>query len=122
MFVLIFIVVYLGKEAPNMRDLSFVKNPAGGRPFKLLPKIGDNWRDIGELLGIEDSVLKQWSKLDADDRLRKIFGKWRDNAMNLEGDSKRYSYTWQGLYNLLEDAEYEEVAKSYFEFLEKMKK
>ena len=114
--------MYLGKEAPDMRDLSFVKNPAGGRPFKLLPKIGDNWRLIGKLLGIEDGVLKQWSKLDADDRLRKIFGKWRDNAMILEGDSKRYSYTWQGLYNLLEDAEYEQVAKSYFEFLEKMKK
>ena len=99
-----------------MRDLHFVKNPNGGRPFKLLPLLQDKWRDIGLLLGLEH-YLGEWQKMDVQERLRRIFMKWKECAMNLDGDSERYSYSWDGLYNLLMDTD-EQVAQSYFQFLE----
>lgn len=56
-------VVYLGKSAPDMKDLSILKNPAGGPSFRLLLKIGGNWRTIGDLLGLEDYA-NRWAKLE----------------------------------------------------------
>ena len=113
-----FLIGYLGKIAPDMRDLSILRNPSGGPAFHLLPKIGENWRLIGEILGLEDH-LNTWARDDVDERIRKIFRKWMENASQLEGDSDRYTYSWDGLRNLLEDADYAQVAKSYFEILEK---
>ena len=93
--------------------------PAKGPPFRLLSKLTGNWKLIGEILGLED-YLDEWETVPSkEDRLRNIFGKWKENAMNLEGDKERYPYSWEGLRNILEDAGYSEVAETYFDILEK---
>lgn len=101
-----------------MRDLTFVKNPADRKTFRLFSKIKDNWRDLCYQLGLENCI-SELDRQDPDERLRRIFGKWRDNASNLD-DAESYPYSWQGLRNLLEDADYANVADEYFEFLEKI--
>ena len=102
-----------------MRDLTFVKNPADKKTFRLFSKIKDNWKELCYRLGLDDYI-SELERQDADERLRRIFGKWRDNAMNLEGDAEAYSYSWEGLRNLLEDADYGTVSDEYFAFLEKI--
>ena len=110
--------MYLGKKAPDIRDLSFVKNKEDKTQFKLFPKIGAHWQDLCMRLGLDDYI-PEWERLYSDDdRLQKIFGRWKDNARNLEGDAEAYSYSWEGLKNLLDDSECGNVSDEFFEFLE----
>ena len=76
-------------------------------------KIAHKWREIATQLGFEpgeiESIGKNYS-FDDRDRITFVLRRWFDNAKNLPNTSW-YPKSWQGLINLLEDAELGEVAK-----------
>ena len=83
-----------------------------GRDLRIFSKIAHKWRQIASLLGFEHGEIES---IDADcrawySRITAVFRRWFENAMNLSNAS-RYPKSWQGLINLLEDAELGEVAK-----------
>lgn len=102
---------YLGKKAPDKRDLKLPK-------FKLISKISGKWRDFGEMLGMEDGDLNNISKEehDIDEKFGRVFEEWKNNA-DLP-HSQEYPCTWKGFRSLLEDVGLSQVSNDYFVFLE----
>ena len=81
------------------------------RELRIYSKISHKWRQIATQLGFEPGEIES---IDADYRTRYcritiVLGRWFENAKHLPNASK-YPKTWQGLINLLEDAELGEVA------------
>ena len=68
------------------------------------------WRQIGENLGIDGSDLQGLEECALDVRVRKVLGKWQENACGLP-HSEKYPKTWRGLINLLKHSDLEELAK-----------
>ena len=82
------------------------------RELRIYSKIAHKWRQIATQLGFE---LGEIESIDADYctsycRITVVLGRWFENAKNLLNAS-RYPKSWQGLINLLEDAELGEVAE-----------
>ena len=96
-----------------MADLSFMK--LGGKTFKLLPEISDNYKDVASTLGLEHHRKKKINKMDYEDRIVEVFRLWNDNAPKLADG--HYPYTWKGLYDILADSELEQKANDFFDFL-----
>ena len=83
------------------------------RELRIYSKIAHKWRQIATRLGFElgeiESIRKNYP-FDDNDRVTAVLRRWFDNARNLPNAS-RYPKSWQGLINLLEDAELGEVAE-----------
>ena len=83
------------------------------RELRIYSKIAHKWRQIATRLGFElgeiESIRKNYP-FDDNDRVTAVLRWWFDNARNLPNAS-RYPKSWQGLINLLEDAELGEVAE-----------
>ena len=78
------------------------------KTFRLVDKVSAKWRQFGTLLGISMNLLSSWDKQhrgNANVCFTKVMEYW----MNAGGKEK-YPPTWEGLYALLEDAEYSQVA------------
>ena len=69
------------------------------------------WRQIGENLGINDADLNGFEELVLDNRVRKVLGKWQENACGLP-HSDKYPKTWRGLLKLLKDSDLKELAEN----------
>ena len=112
-------VVYLKKRAPGWDNILQLKNKNKAK-FKLASKIGSIWSIIGSRLGLEpdflDCVIEERTN---DRRLYRVMQKWFANAGQLP-NADEYPRTWQGLRNLLDNCEQEEIANEYFEFLSSM--
>ena len=82
------------------------------KELRIYSKIAHKWRQIATQLGFElgeiESIRKN-NPFDDRDRVTVVLGRWFENARNLPNAS-RYPKSWQGLINLLEDAELSEVA------------
>lgn len=68
--------------------------------FQLLEKISTKWKDIGTLIGLLPSKLEVISKQNGPDSVeccRAVLNLW------VENHTERYSFTWDGLIELLED-------------------
>ena len=83
------------------------------RELRIYSKIAHRWRQIATRLGFElgeiESIRKNYP-FDDNDRVTTILGRWFEDARSLSNAS-RYPKSWQGLTNLLEDAELGEVAE-----------
>ena len=82
------------------------------RELRIYSKIVHKWRQIATQLGFE---LGEIESIDADYRtsycrITVVLGRWFENAKNIP-NAGRYPKSWQGLINLLEDAELGEVAE-----------
>ena len=81
------------------------------RELRIYSKIAHRWRQIATRLGFElgeiESVEENHHRNDS--RITAILRRWFENARSLSNAS-RYPKSWQGLINLLEDAELGEVA------------
>ena len=79
--------------------------------LRLYSKISHKWELIATQLGFEpgniDSIRR--NHRDDRDRVSAVLRQWFDNAKNLP-NARKYPKSWQGLINLLEDAELGEVA------------
>ena len=82
------------------------------REFRIYSKIAHKWRQIATRLGFELGKIKSIKKNDYEDdsRITTVLRRWFENARSLP-NSGRYPKSWQGLINLLEDAELGEVAE-----------
>ena len=83
------------------------------RELRIYSKVAHKWRQIATQLGFEPGEIESIRKnnpFDDRDRVTVVLGRWFDNAKNLPNAS-RYPKSWQGLINLLEDAELGEVAE-----------
>ena len=82
------------------------------RELRIYCKIAHKWRQISSLLGFDigeiESVEENHHRNDT--RITAVLRKWFENAKNLPNASI-YPKSWQGLINLLEDAELGEVAE-----------
>ena len=83
------------------------------RELRIYSKIAHKWKQIATRLGFEigeiESIRKN-SSFDDNDRITAVLRQWFENAKSLPNAS-RYPKSWQGLINLLEDAELGEVAE-----------
>lgn len=111
-------IVFLRHKNPKLEDIFLVKNRTGER-FKLWEMIVAKWFDIGTKLGLENDLLEsiQEDPGRGESKLRRVLGKWFDNAGNLPHNDE-YPLTWKGLRTLLEDIDKEEVARKFFAFLD----
>ena len=83
------------------------------RELRIYSKIAHKWRQIATQLGFEPGEIESVRKnnpFDDSDRVTVVLGRWFDSARNLPNAS-RHPKSWQGLINLLEDAELGEVAE-----------
>ena len=82
------------------------------RELRIYSKIAHKWRQIatrlgselGEIESVEENHRRNYSRITA------VLRRWFENAKSLPNAS-RYPKSWQGLINLLEDAELGEVAE-----------
>lgn len=99
-------------------NLTLLKNRRTREKFQLTTKIGTIWSNIGLRLGIESDLLDSIMDEERTNerRLHRVLNKWFSNASQLP-NHEDYPLSWQGLRNILDDCEKEEIAKEYFEFL-----
>ena len=80
--------------------------------LRIYSKIAHMWRQIANLLGFEPGEIKtvENNYHGDDSRITTVFRRWFENANNLPNASC-YPKSWQGLINLLNDAELGKVAE-----------
>ena len=95
----------------SMNSLNLIKwkDEHGDRQtYHLVKKVSSKWIEFGLALGLENNELEAW---EADLRgqtercWRKVMQHW------LDGGTNDYPSTWEGLYEMLTDQGYAEVAK-----------
>ena len=80
--------------------------------LKLYSRVSHKWELIATRLGFEPGNIDSLRRNNHDDyeRVIAVFHRWFDDAKNLP-NARKYPLSWQGLINLLEEAELGEVAK-----------
>ena len=102
---IIFTHVFLLIAQPNLGNLAVIVwiNKEGKQEyFRLQESICDKWVLIGDLLHIPYLLLDAWKKAHHGDPLnciREVLTYWLDN------DPRTYPVSWEGVYELLDDAE-----------------
>ena len=80
-----------------------------------MDRVSARWRKFGLLLDLKPNVLNGWNTqflADASDCWVQVMQHW------IDGGSKDYPATWQGLCDLVKDAGYPAVAKEFIETVE----
>ena len=95
----------------SLKSLELVKWKEDGceMAFRLVDMVSSQWREFGSRLSIEQDQLDSWEdeyRGRAARCWKKVMGHWLS-----VGGTHDYPATWEGLYVLLEDVEYCEVAK-----------
>ena len=92
----------------SLKYLDLIKGPKG-ETFRLVDLVSSRWQSFGCQLGIPTDKLEAWRREClgiATECWRKVMGQWLAG-----GGTHNYPATWEGLYVLLEDVEYMEVAR-----------
>ena len=95
-------LIFLHAAQPNLGNLTVIvwTNKEGKQKyFRLQELICDKWILIGDLLHIPYLLLGAWKHEDALDCIRLVLTYWLKNG------SPAYSISWEGVYELLDDAE-----------------
>ena len=91
---------------PNLDNLAIIAwtNREGKRQvFRLQQLICDKWITIGDFLNVPSSLIAGWKNNDPLECIRNVLNHWLDNP------GGNYSTSWEGVYQLLEDAQLSEV-------------
>ena len=92
---------------PNSSNLTVIrwKNERGElEKFRLHVKLVHKWRDIGALV-VPRQLLEMWEReKDVSSCCRAVLSYWLDHP------TRHYPATWEGLYELLDDIEFKQVA------------
>ena len=98
------------KATPSLLSLNIINwRDEQGREqkFRLVDKVSARWKNFGEMLGLE------YNQLDAlkQEKLGRVPECWKRVMDHWQrGGSAEYPPTWEGLYSLLEDMEYGQIA------------
>ena len=87
----------------------------GKERFELVTRVSSRWDSFGIHLGFPQDQLESWEKEYSRDTAKcwnKVMGQWLNN-----GGTKDYPATWEGLYELLEDVNYKQVAEDLKEIV-----
>lgn len=89
-----------GLEMRHFTVIKWKKANGETKKFRLKSQIFHKWEEIGNLLAIPSTQLKRWSK-DKNPRecCDAVLQYWLDNPPD------DYPFTWEGLYELLDDCE-----------------
>ena len=91
---------------PNLGNLTIIiwTNKDGKEEkFRLLQSICHKWTEIGDLLHVPHPLLEEWKKIQNPvDRIQLVLSYWL--SLNPD-DAPPYSVSWEGLYQLLVDAQ-----------------
>ena len=101
-----------GVEHKYLNQLKWQQNELGCEKYlRLYSRIAHKWEQIAAHLGFTIGETESIRRNCYDDcgRITTMLGQWLENAKNLPNAS-RYPKSWQGLINLLEDAELGEMA------------
>jgi hypothetical protein len=87
--------------------------------FRLRELICDKWILIGDLLHIPYSLLEAWKNTLGNPMncIRQVLTRWLESS-KLDDTSPIYPVSWEGLYELLDDAELTNVVASLKEAIE----
>jgi hypothetical protein len=81
----------------------------GKKTFRLVDRVSAGWKEFGTLLGITQNQLGTWEEQYCGD-INTCWTKIMECWLNGIGRN-RYPPTWEGLYELLDDAQYSQVAE-----------
>ena len=99
-----------------MKTLTLLKWDDGGKKKKLrvTDEIVNQWRKIGRLLGIPGPTLDGWwtQTHEHEQCCEKVLENW------LQNPPEDYPATWHGLFELLDDAAFTDLAKTLKKALE----
>lgn len=87
-----------------------------GGQFSLIEAISAAWRTVGQKLGIQLDRLTGSNE----HRLCDMLEKWIKEDLDLVANVEKYPATWSGLHSLLVDSGKEDIAKEFFEYLDKL--
>ena len=89
------------------------KNERGeAKKFRLRQSIIHKWRNLGDLV-VPRQQLEVWAKRkDDEESCRSVLSYWLDHP------PRHYSATWEGLYELLDDSELDQVATEHKQAVE----
>ena len=102
---------------PSGRHLELIRYiaPSGKtEELRLYQRTAIKWKEMGSILGIDDVVIETIANTGMGKTpkqcVTEVYRKWIENAIGLP-NPKRYPKNWRGLYNLLIDSEYSQVAE-----------
>ena len=96
----------------NLTQITWTNKKGKLETFRLQQSICDKWREIGDLVGVPPSLIAVWTNKDALERIRNVLRYWLTNA------GSTYPVSWEGLYQLLEDAQLSEFIARLKEAIE----
>lgn len=76
--------------------------------FRLVDRVSASWRRFGMILRLAENQLEKWDdeyRGDANNCWARVMGEWLNQC------TEDYPASWEGLYTLLDDAEFSEVAQ-----------
>ena len=112
--------INLSVAAPSLMNLTMIiwRNKEGEKKrFRLKRIICRQWKELGYLLGIPLTLLQSWEVNHNGDPLEcinEVLSHW------LENPTDYYPASWEGLYDLLEDVELNEVAEELKQVLDNL--
>ena len=107
----IIIIAFHSTAQPTLKNLQLIRWRDKNRELKkfyLKHSICIEWEKIGDLVDIPSGLLEAWGIKYREDPLKcikPVLSHWLSNP------TEDYPATWEGLYQLLEDIEYSEIAK-----------
>jgi len=96
--------------------IKYTSNDGQLKYFRLIDRIQEHWRDIGILIGIEPTVLNNFSSIwkgNLREQCREVLQTWHKQG------SEKYPVTWSGMLGLLEDLQLKEISRELQEALGK---
>ena len=98
-------------ESVSLRSLLLIKwkSKERNKQFHLVNKVSSKWQSFGIRLEIPSDRLEGW-KMECLGDTAKCWMKVMEYWLSIGGVLPDYPATWEGLYLLLEDVEYTEVA------------
>ena len=97
---------------PTLKNLQLIRwQDENGelKKFRLKTLICNEWKVIGDLVEVPNSILESWGTKYREDSLqciKRVLSHWLDHP------TEEYPASWEGLYRLLEDIECSDVAKT----------
>ena len=100
----------------------YLGNKQAGTEIRITKELADVWYTIGQKLGVKKEKLEavgESTDYTNDERLKEVWNLWLNNTDELIY-RKKYPPSWEGFRKLLKNIGKQNVAREFFEFLNKL--